>query len=114
MQSSAGERFSTVASSHIVQFYEAEDHLFNTVTGFLAEGIAAEEPCLVIATPEHMAGFAARFDAMGIALPELSASGRVLLLDARETLARFMVAGMPDRRRFRAVLESFLQQLGAG
>ena len=114
MQTSAADTVSTRGSSHIVQFYEGEGHLFHTVATFLAEGIAAGEPCVVVATPEHLAGLSARFHAMGLALPDLQATGRVLLLDARETLAHFMVGGMPDPQRFRAVVGALLQQVGAG
>jgi PAS domain S-box-containing protein len=112
MQSSAVE--STRGSTHIVQFYEGEDHLFTTVAAFLADGIRADEPCLIIAMPEHVAGFAARLNTMGHALAELQALGRVTLLDARATLGRFMVGGMPDRQRFRAVLGALLQQQAGG
>ena len=101
-------------SSHIVQFYEGQDHLFDSVTAFLAAGIAADEPCLVIALPEHVAGLAARLNAAGHALTGLQSSGQVTLLDARTTLERFMVGGMPDRQRFRAVLGALLQQLAGG
>jgi signal transduction histidine kinase len=87
------------AHSHAVQFYEEEDYLFDTVAHFLATGLAVGDQLVVIATPDHRAGFLRRLetqDGNGAV-----ASGRLLLLDARATLAKFMVRGMPDPDLFR-------------
>ena len=40
----------------------------------------------------------------GIELPEVQRCGRFIALDVSETLAKFMVDGMPDAVRFRAVI----------
>src|SRR5581483_4856909 len=44
-----------VASSHIVQFYENDQFLCATVADFLADGIGAGQPTVVIATEPHRA-----------------------------------------------------------
>jgi signal transduction histidine kinase len=86
------------ARSHSVQFYEEEAILFDTVAHYLATGLEMGDRLLVIATPEHRAGFMKRLDERGGM--EALESGQITLLDARATLAKFMVDGMPDRDLF--------------
>jgi hypothetical protein len=88
---------------HAVRFYDSAESLCRIVAGFLTEAFTASEPALVIATPEHRAGIAAALRRYGFDADALQASGDLLVLDAEETLARFMVEGMPDAARFEAV-----------
>ena len=87
------------AHTHAVQFYEGEEYLFDTVAKFLGAGLLVGDGMVVIATPDHRQGFRQRLaahDGEGAI-----ASGRLLMLEARETLARFMVGDMPDADLFR-------------
>ena len=88
---------------HAVRFYDSPESLCRIVAEFLAEGLRERQPALAIATPEHRTGIADALRAGGIDVHGLLASGDLLLLDAEETLATFMVDGMPDARRFHAV-----------
>jgi signal transduction histidine kinase len=92
--------------SHAVQFYENEEFLFDTVGHFLAAGMKLGECLVVIATPEHRDGFLARLDADDT--ERAVASGKLVALDARATLARFMVGGMPDPDLFHDVIGRLL------
>jgi signal transduction histidine kinase len=83
---------------HIVQFYEAEDALAENVARFVAAGLRAGEPAIIIATPEHRAAFCERFERDAID------ASRLVMLDARETLSLFMTDGMPDWERFGSVI----------
>lgn len=38
---------------HAVQFYRDEHSLFTMVANFLSEGLALQQPAIVIATPAH-------------------------------------------------------------
>lgn len=88
--------------THAVQFYEKDEFLVDTVAQFLAPGLEAGDRLLVIATPEHVGGFA---KSLGAAMFDAAvASGQLTVLDARETLAKFMVGEMPDRDLFQHVL----------
>jgi signal transduction histidine kinase len=42
--------------AHAVQFYEQDEHLFDTVERFLVAGLRAGDRLVVIATEEHRAG----------------------------------------------------------
>jgi signal transduction histidine kinase len=88
--------------SHAVQFYETDGFLVRTVAQFLNAGLKAGDRLLVIATPEHRQALAVELDAE--AATRAIATGQLTMLDARETLAKFMVNGMPDPDLFRDIL----------
>ena len=83
---------------HVVQFYEADDALIENIARFVTPGLGAGEPAIGIATPEHRAALVQRLERDGVDLSQL------VLLDARATLARFMIGDMPDWDRFRAAI----------
>lgn len=84
-----------IPHDHAVRFYESDAFLSSEVCKFLAEGIAAGERAIVIATPQHRHAFAKQLGAL---------QSDIVMLDADETLARFMVDGMPAWDRFLAVI----------
>ena len=88
---------------HAVRFYDSVESLARMVSGFLAEGLAAKEPALAIATPDHARAIEAALAAKGWDIAALKANGELTLLDADETLAAFMVDGMPDETKFAAI-----------
>jgi signal transduction histidine kinase len=98
--------------SHAVQFYDSEDFLFETVARFLGAGLRSGDRMVVIATPEHRDGFVERLGEDAVA--RAVADGRLLMLDARQTLARFMVTGMPDPDLFRDTIGRALIRLRDG
>jgi PAS domain S-box-containing protein len=87
--------------NHAVQFYESDDFLRDTVADFVGNGLVAGEPVIVIATEQHRRAFADALAGRGLDVAEAEASGDLVLLDARETLATFMSGTMPDAQRFR-------------
>ncbi len=91
---------------HLVHFYEDEAFLFDVVGQFLGAGLDAGDRLVVIATPEHRNGFLQRLQDRDV--DRAVADGQLLLLDAKETLARFMVEGRPDADRFHRVLQEAL------
>jgi PAS domain S-box-containing protein len=96
------------AHHHAVQFYEDERFLVERVAEFLAAGAREGEPCVVIATEEHNAAFAARLRALGVDAEP------VTFLDARTTMEQFLHRGMPDGERFRQVIGGTLETINAG
>src|SRR5437773_5046395 len=73
---------------HTVQFYESDAFLHDTVAGFLAEGLAAGQPAIVIATNSHNEGFAAGLESRGLDAKRALESGQLTLLRATDVLAR--------------------------
>lgn len=96
--------------AHAVRFYESEDFLAGEVTDYAAAGLANGQPVLLIATDPHRAAVASRLAALGIDLESVTATGQLRLLDARDTLAAFMVDGTPNDDKFRAVVGGALEQ----
>lgn len=87
------------AAGHVVQFYTGP-YPADAIARFVQEGIDAGEVALVIATEAHVRAIDHR----------LQGRGRVLYLDADETLAKFMVHGRPDRLRFLDTVGDLVEQ----
>lgn len=87
-------------TSHFVQFYETDDFLLDSLTEFVAAGLAAGDACIVISTQAHREGLAERLKASGQDVTRAD----YISLDAVETLSLFMVDGMPDAERFIEVI----------
>lgn len=84
-------------NSHLVQFYENDQFLLQSIREFLKPGGAA----VVIATPQHRASLEDDLKLVaGLGLAEARAQDRYISLDAEETLTKFMVDGLPDTTRF--------------
>ena len=97
---------------HLVQFYDDDGLLVDTLRDFVAEGLKAGGGALVIATADHRIGLEARLRALGLDVDGATATGRFLAVDAAETLARIMVDGAPDEGRFREMARELLGRVG--
>lgn len=115
LSSSLVERLADLAPDHAghrdhaVQFYDDESFLTNVVSDFLAGALREGQPAVVIATPSHRKSFASRLRQEGVDVAKARRSRRLVLLDARKTLAQFMVGNAPDARRFRMVIGSVIE-----
>jgi hypothetical protein len=99
---------------HAVRFYKDAEGLTRIVADFLAEGLAATEPAVVIATPVHLAGIDTQLRERGIDVDAATGTGGLVLLDAEATLSEFMVDGMPDGGRFRQAIIPILDRASGG
>jgi hypothetical protein len=88
------------AHFHAVRFYENEKSLCRIVAGFLGEGLAAGQPALVVATPEHRRGIIDELRARHFDVVRMHAAGDLVMIDARTLMSNFIVDGVPDARRF--------------
>ena len=95
-------------SAHAVQFYENDHFLAAAVADFLVAGLTIGQPIVVIATQDHRDAFCVRLRAKGVDIDTAIGGGQAVFLDARSTLASFMVDGMPDAIRFRAAIDPVL------
>jgi PAS domain S-box-containing protein len=101
------------APAHLVQFYDDDRALADAVARFVAVGLDAGEPVVLIATESHRDAFTVRLRAAGVDLDDALASGLLVLLDARETLGKFMVDQLPEWSRFQAVVGGALERARA-
>ncbi|HMJ50866.1 MAG TPA: MEDS domain-containing protein [Polyangiaceae bacterium] len=110
----AAERAGHRAHHHIVQFYENTAFLDGAVAGFLAEGLKLGGPVLVFATRERREAVLELLTSRRHDFERTRTSGTLTVLDARDTMHRFMVDGTPDRKRFRRRLGQLIEQRRAG
>src|SRR5690242_5342123 len=89
---------------HIVRFHDDDQELANAVAHFLAEGFAAGESLVVIATAERTALFEERVNAKGFDVAMAKAAGSLVTMDAAEALERFMTDGEPDWGLFQSTV----------
>lgn len=90
-----------VLHDHAVSFYDDEGELVDIVARFVAEGIRHRSSAVVVATPEHRRAIEHALLAMGLDPDEPPVAGRLVMLDARDTLTGLMTADGPDPDVFR-------------
>ena len=73
----------------------------------------AGEVVTTIATDDHTQALDQRLRVSGIDPADVRATGRLLSLDAHETLAKFMRDGEPDPRLFEAVIGDVMAERAA-
>jgi hypothetical protein len=88
---------------HIVQLYQDVEFLTEAVTDYMSAGLRRGEAALIIATPEHRATF--------VEVIQPGEPGQVKVLDADETLARFMTSGMPEWKGFHETVGGAIAEL---
>lgn len=91
---------------HFVQLYQEIDPLAGAVAAYVAEGLRRGEAAVIIATPEHRSAFLQKLDSAAAL-----AQGRLKMLDAEETLARFMANGMPQWKPFHEAIGGLIAEL---
>jgi PAS domain S-box-containing protein len=101
-------------NEHFVQFYESDDYLISSVAGFLGAALAEDQCAVVIATGEHRDGFERALTELAIDPAEAVDEGRLVWLDAAETLERLSGEDGPEKRRFNDVIGGLLARLGRG
>jgi hypothetical protein len=99
---------------HAVKFYESRESLCRIVAEFLGEGLIRQQPAVVMATAEHRAGIVTELRARHFDVGSMQAAGDLLLLDASEALANFMVDGMPDADLFNANVTRAIERVCRG
>jgi signal transduction histidine kinase len=92
------DRFSP--STHVLRYCQDDETLTVSAATFLADGVASGEPAMVFATPARREAMCARLRERGLDVDYLERESRLTLLDARATLATFMVGELPDAHKF--------------
>jgi hypothetical protein len=95
---------------HLVQLYEANQQVLeHNVTCYLSEGLKRGSALLVIATPQHRELFLRGLTRVGADPKAAIRESRFVMLDAEETLGRFMIDGYPDAERFDAIVGAMVR-----
>ncbi|MDP1849961.1 MAG: EAL domain-containing protein [Solirubrobacteraceae bacterium] len=107
-------RVGSAAHEHVVEFYETEQFLCDTVTDFVGPALHDGGAVIVVATAAHRYDFEAALRRSGFDVEHAIDADRYVTFDAAGLLARFMVDGVPDARRFEDVVGDVLERAGAG
>lgn len=99
--------------AHKVQFYHEDSFLLDQLDQFIAPVLGSGNSVILIVDRDHRDGLYDRLRSRGTEFALAVGQERFLLLDAEETLEKFMVNGMPDPARFTRVLTGRLTRLAA-
>jgi signal transduction histidine kinase len=98
---------------HVVQFYENDEFLREVLTVFSGSGLQADECVILIAAEANRRAVERRLGERGFDVAAATASGRLVLLDAREVLATIIVDGVPSSDLFEASFRRLLAPAAA-
>jgi signal transduction histidine kinase len=98
------------ALDHLVQFYETDEFLVDTVSEYLSFALHSGHSSIVVATESHCSKIEDRLRSAGLDVDAARKSGRFLDLEAESALELFMVDGTPDPERFRDVFGPIIDQ----
>ncbi len=94
---------------HFVQFYAEDRDLVDTVADYVTHGLRFGDTCIVAATSEHNEAIKRKIGAIDPEVQLEMAIGQFIALDAHETLAKFMVDGMPSQEKFDEVIGGLIR-----
>jgi PAS domain S-box-containing protein len=92
--------------SHMVQFYGEDAGLIEAIGKYIGEALEQGAAAVVVATEAHRAALVERLEDHGLDTASAIGEGRFVLLDASETLSKFVLEGWPDPRRFMELVGS--------
>jgi hypothetical protein len=81
---------------HVVQLYQDQDFLNRAVCRFAGAALANGEGLILVPTTEHWNAFRPRLEAEGVDVKAAQTRGQLTVVDADETLPRFMGKTLPD------------------
>jgi hypothetical protein len=97
---------------HVVQIYEDEAILVDTLSGFIGGGINAGDGCIIIATKEHLNKLEDRLKSYGVHVDSLISEKRYFPVVAEDFLKKFMVDNWPDEKLYLEAIEELMGQAG--
>lgn len=97
-------------SPHVVQFYSEDSFLLDELGDFIGSALEAGDAAIVIATAAHRDGLAERLHARGLDARQAAHEGRYIVLDAGDTLSRFMIEGYPNAAHFAELMGAYVGQ----
>lgn len=99
---------------HIVQLYQEDRFYGEAISHFAAEGFVRGESIILVATAHNLKNISARLTAKGFDLPDLCRRGQLTVLDADQTLPKFLRGDQPHAKTFKAIARSTIEKARAG
>ena len=101
-------------SEHHLQLFDSSKSLAETVAAFLLAGFNRGEPLLVVATPEHRELLLRKLEEAGLNVRDAMISSRLTVLDAAQTLDKFMRQDTPNAAAFDEVVGTLVGRISNG
>jgi hypothetical protein len=99
---------------HIVQLYRDPEFYGEAISLFACSGLRKGEGVIIVATKSNWEIIRPRIEENGFSIHQLKEQGQLTLLDADETLPRFMIGGMPDGDAFKMIASGVIERARAG
>jgi PAS domain-containing protein len=97
---------------HILQFYEAERFLYDSISQFILPSFFSNESAsVIIATQHHLDSLEVHLREQNLIPAQLKDRGQLMFLDADEILATIMPGGKLDLGIFENYLRSFFSEI---
>ena len=100
-------------TEHAVQIYQDDNFFSHAVSHFTIHGLLKNESIIIVATKPHWQNIAGRLQEKGFDVEELRRVGQLTLLDADETLPKFLVRDMPDGKTFKGIARHTIEKARA-
>jgi PAS domain S-box-containing protein len=115
IQRRSAARFAVPSNgAHLVQFYDSDEFLVETVAHFIGAGLAAGAGAIVVATAQHSTAVRRLLGRNSFDVARAEKTGQLTLLDAHELLAELLIDGQPDSARFDAIVRPLVERSGRG
>ena len=99
---------------HEVEFYSDDAALVNGFTCLMQAALNVGNVAIVVATESHRRAILQRLRSAGVDVDAAMEQGRCIQLDAREALAKMMVADAPDPARCTALIDNLIRKATKG
>jgi PAS domain S-box-containing protein len=109
----APARVAGARQGHMVQFYGEDAALIDGVSAYIGEALEEGNAALVLTTAEHREALRKHLEARALDMPRAMAEGRYVVLDAAETLSKFILEGWPDPVRYEETVARLVAQVRA-
>jgi hypothetical protein len=97
----------------VVQLYRDAEFYVEAITHFAAEGVARGESVILAATRQNQEKLCERLRNKGLDHEALLRQGQLTLIDADQTLPKFMVGATPDGEKFKALGHAAIERARA-
>jgi hypothetical protein len=101
-------------AEHFVQIYESDLAFLDSLAKFVADGFKAGDAVIVITTLAHRVGLENRLFLMNFDLKSYRENDQYIPVDAKQTLEKFMIEGLPDLKRFAEQAEILINRTSKG
>lgn len=94
---------------HLCEFYSDSQALADSVCDYVVPGITRGDGVILIATAENLTKFQEILERRSIDVHRAKSVGKLLMLDAHDMLAKFMVNGSPDSEKFHKTIGELIK-----